>query len=342
MNNLSLKTSMIGAFALMLTIAGVITPLSAFATVTPPAETMITIPAVSTQGDVIESSAMTISTELINLIAAWDLEFPVVHKYCPIPTSINRNYVGDWEQGIDIQCTKSYYQKLMTATNTKVENTLRNYENKYPVLEKRLQVIENAIHYAEKQRNNTKNSKKKFVYDLLRIKLYGYVLSLDDGDLPDTQINDMICNVFEGDNLCHEDMIIETNTTSTMIKRNVWYITSVYSIGSKNYITIDYISYGTCLPDMSNCLSGAAPIINSNPLIRTFEIDANAQISVLTRTWEGTNIENNTISLNDFKRRVNDPYNWNLYYGMWWAGNSLVNISHDDNKVYSISEEYRP
>ena len=68
MHKLSYKTSMIGAFALMLTIAGAMTP-STYATVTPPTDTMITVGNIQAVMPY-DVPTMTISTELINLIAA--------------------------------------------------------------------------------------------------------------------------------------------------------------------------------------------------------------------------------------------------------------------------------
>ncbi len=69
MNNLFLKTSMIGAFALMLTIAGVTTP-STYATMPMDVPATTATVTTNTQDATMDIPTMSISAELINLIAA--------------------------------------------------------------------------------------------------------------------------------------------------------------------------------------------------------------------------------------------------------------------------------
>lgn len=77
-----------------------------------------------------------------------------------------------------------------------------------------------------------------------------------------------------------EKQVIESTGIMSFTK-DQGYITQVYEVGSKRYLKIDYIAYGTCLADMSNCPGGGAPIINDNTLIRTFELANTAIFNVL-------------------------------------------------------------
>ena len=133
--------------------------------------------------------------------------------------------------------------------------------------------------------------------------------------------------------------IKQLTETTTTITTDQWYITATYTTWGKNYLKIDYVEFWPTG-------DGWAPeIINNNPLIRTFEIANTALFNVLkynTDWWQ----EPQNILWNEFKTRGNglgnpDPYN-PTYYGWWWANWSIVTIKHDDQKIYKVTEEYRP
>jgi hypothetical protein len=129
-------------------------------------------------------------------------------------------------------------------------------------------------------------------------------------------------------------------TPSTAITINQWYLTEAYTIGSKNYLKIDYTEDGPQWP-------GWAPeIINNNPLIRTFEVADTATFEVL-KNGLGEWPKPVSILRNEFTDRVNKDRNIlnpdinnPIYYG---AGNiSIVKIDHDSQKIYKVVETYRP
>lgn len=125
---------------------------------------------------------LTISESLINLINDKKVSFPIVHKYCPItiPTSWDTEI---WvKKTLNIYCTQSYYRKLALTTHKTIIRTLRSYERRYPDIKQRIEKLKTSIDYAEMQRDDTINKKKKFVYDFLRLEFRNYVANLNDKD----------------------------------------------------------------------------------------------------------------------------------------------------------------
>lgn len=133
---------------------------------------------------------------------------------------------------------------------------------------------------------------------------------------------------------------IGETTQTTIISNNQWFITQVYTEGSKRYLKIDYTENGPQGP------GGAPEIINNNPLIRIFEIADTATFEILKNLpdqWAVSTV----ISRDEFMTRGNssrteiNPDNMNPDY--YWAGKtSIVQIAHDSQKVYKVTETYRP
>lgn len=129
-------------------------------------------------------------------------------------------------------------------------------------------------------------------------------------------------------------------TSSTAITANQWYLTEVYSDWGKNYLKIDYVTFWPMWP------SWAPDIINNNPLIRTFEVSNTAIFNVLKYNIDGEQ-EPQNIQRNEFEIRwngtwqaINPDINKPIYYGCWKT--SLVEIKHDNQNVYKVTETYRP
>lgn len=133
---------------------------------------------------------------------------------------------------------------------------------------------------------------------------------------------------------------IGEKTSSTTFTTNQWYLTQVYSIWGKKYLKIDYVEFWA----MGD--GWADDIINNNPLIRTFEIVNTAVFTLLkynTDWWqEPQNIQRSEFQTrgNNTWQAINPDINNQIYYGCWKT--SLVEITHDDQNVYKVTETYRP
>lgn len=135
---------------------------------------------------------------------------------------------------------------------------------------------------------------------------------------------------------------LATNTTKTntdAIIEHQWYITQIYTKDGINYLNIDYTEDG---PEWDG---GAPEIINDDPMIRTFTIDTTATFQLLRYASEWPELQN--VTRDEFETRAsrtraenNIDFDNPEYY---WAGNiSIVGIEHDSQKVYTITEIYRP
>ncbi|EKD25511.1 MAG: hypothetical protein ACD_80C00041G0010 [uncultured bacterium (gcode 4)] len=133
---------------------------------------------------------------------------------------------------------------------------------------------------------------------------------------------------------------ITIKDTSSVITKNEWYLTGVYSIWSKNYLNIDAIENGQIGP-------GWAPeIINSNSWISIFEVSNTVKIKIFkynTEWWQ----ELQNVQREEFNTRGNsdwtsiNPDTGNpIYYGCWKT--SIIEIEHDTKKIYKITEIYTP
>jgi len=120
------------------------------------------------------------------------------------------------------------------------------------VIQKRLQVIQNAIEYAEIQMNNANKVSKKIAYDGIRLALYDYVLGLDDNHDEGSDLHDIICDIFEDDGFCDDGMMVveqaqmatDLNTQPTVVENN--HNARIY-INSVSYDTSNHnISVTTC------------------------------------------------------------------------------------------------
>lgn len=141
----------------------------------------------------------------------------------------------------------------------------------------------------------------------------------------------------------NENTNITTNTTSTTntsIEKNSGYIKEVYTSWGKRYLKIDYVEFWAMWP------SWAPEIINNNPLIRTFEIDSSATFVILKYNSDWWADPENVLR-NEFQTWGNGDFstvNTDIYNPTYmWAGKiSLVEIEHDAQKIYKVTEEYRP
>ncbi|MCX6823556.1 MAG: hypothetical protein NT085_00305 [candidate division SR1 bacterium] len=129
------------------------------------------------------------------------------------------------------------------------------------------------------------------------------------------------------------------NVITTAITTDQGYIKQAYTSGTNNYIKIDYTEDGPQGP------GGAPDIINNNPLIRTFEVAGTAIFEILKLNNGGP--EPMAVQRNEFKLRgnsnratLNPDHNNPIYYGA--SDTSIVKIDHDSQKVYKITETYRP
>ena len=146
------------------------------------------------------------------------------------------------------------------------------------------------------------------------------------------------CNQYGSGNEITETELTGSEIT-TAITTDQWYIKQAYTSWTNNYIKIDYTEDGPQWP-------GWAPeIINNNPLIRTFEVASTAifEILKLNNGWpEPMAVQRNEFKLrgNSNRATLNPDHNNPIYYGA--SDTSIVKIDHDSQKVYKITETYRP
>jgi len=124
-----------------------------------------------------------------------------------------------------------------------------------------------------------------------------------------------------------------------IVKYN-WYITAAYWLDRNEeniVIDIDFVQFGTCKEDMSDCPGWVAPIINENPKIRTFPIETNV-VSILYTSDGWTNVPNPT----DYA--FSDVLSWASWVNpkRQRPSNGLAEITVKDWKVFQVVEHYRP
>lgn len=132
-------------------------------------------------------------------------------------------------------------------------------------------------------------------------------------------------------------------------EKQIGYIKKVYSKGEKNYLDIDYIQWlsgsaaekamredGEC-PKTGECIVyNDYYIRNVNPLIRTFEIAPDAEITMQTYTMETTGqIQPEKISFLQFSQIFSSSTDLSLKNAPY-----IVEIS--SNKITKINEQYIP
>jgi len=132
-------------------------------------------------------------------------------------------------------------------------------------------------------------------------------------------------------------------------ERQIGYIKKVYTKGGKNYLNIDYIQWltgteaqkamredGQC-PKTGECIvMDDYYIRNVNPLIRTFEIAADAEITMQTYDMETTGqIQPQSLNFNQFSQI--------------WSTNTKPNLKNvpyiveiSSNQIVKINEQYIP
>lgn len=131
-------------------------------------------------------------------------------------------------------------------------------------------------------------------------------------------------------------ILISTPKPSIYSDKQMGYITDVYEIGGKRYLKIDYVQWlshsnTTCwiqkeIKGIPMCNPNGYLIVNDNPLIRTFEITPDAELSIIDMTIpDGYRI----VDFNEFKS-LYDSYN------------SLFMIYLQKNKVVKIESWYTP
>lgn len=244
----------------------------------------------------------------------------------PLQVDINSSYVS------------SKFPEILSDKN----NTTYYLNNKFTGIS--MQELENRItkHWTDFIIANN----KVYINNTEKWRFHEYIL-LPDADpqtfKKSTNINGSTYedknNKYDFNGVIISGTIKQLTETTTIITTDQWYIIATYTTWGKNYLKIDYVEFWPTG-------DGWAPeIINNNPLIRTFEIANTALFNVLkynTDWWQ----DPQNIQRNEFKTRGNglgnpDPYN-PTYYGWWWANWSIVTIEHDDQKIYKVTEEYRP